>query len=157
MIKRINNQLIDDLIDQARKLERKRKNFNLHTYAADPLQRLLNVLEPETYVCPHKHENPDKRELFTILKGKLLVVTFKNDGSIDEHEVLNRESGNYGIEVPPRMWHTIIAMETGTVVFEVKDGPYDPADDKQFAPWAPKEGENDAHLFNNRLLMQLNL
>jgi cupin fold WbuC family metalloprotein len=141
---RIDNQLIETVIDKASKSERKRSNLNFHKHSGDTLQRMLNVLNPDSYVCPHKHENPDKREAFLILKGELLVIEFDDQGNISNHCILSASEGNYGVEMSPRIYHTIIALQPSTVVYELKDGPYNPDTDKNFAPWAPAEGDSKA-------------
>ncbi|TRX65762.1 WbuC family cupin fold metalloprotein [Carboxylicivirga sp. M1479] len=138
----IDNSLLKQLSDKAVKSVRKRTNYNFHKNDDDLLQRMLNGIEPNSYVQPHKHENPDKREAFIILKGQLLVILFNDDGSIKQSSILNREKGIFGIEIPPGRYHTIIALEPNTCVYEVKDGPYNPHNDKHFAPWAPSEDEH---------------
>jgi len=135
----INDELIDPLLEKSKTAPRLRQNYNFHKEASDPLHRMLNIIQPGSYVHPHKHENPDKREAFILISGKLLVVLFKNDGEIEKSVVLNRDKQTYGIEIQPGVYHTIIALEPDTVVYEVKDGPYNPNNDKQFANWAPKE------------------
>ncbi|MCA1745626.1 MAG: WbuC family cupin fold metalloprotein, partial [Bacteroidales bacterium] len=57
----INSRLLDALSLEAKEHPRKRKNHNFHTSLADPINRMLNAVEPESYVRPHKHEKPDKR------------------------------------------------------------------------------------------------
>jgi len=140
MVTKIQNSFLSKLTEQAKRSERKRKNHNYHTAFEDPVNRMLNALEPGSYVQPHKHENPAKREVFIILKGKLAVVFFNDQGKIIDYIILNNKQGNYGVEIPPEIWHTLISLESGTVVYEVKDGPYRQEDDKYFASWAPKEG-----------------
>jgi len=136
----IDNELLDNLTKEARKSLRKRKNFNFHSTLDDPVNRMLNALEPDTYTQPHKHENPDKREVFIVLRGRLSVFFFDIQGNITEIIILDKERGAYGVEVPPRKWHCILSLESGSVVYEIKDGPYDPHNDKIFATWAPEEG-----------------
>ena len=140
-MKLINNQLLEDVVSQARLSSRKRKNYNFHERLDANIQRMLNAIEPGTYVHPHKHENPDKIEAFLILKGKALVVEFDNIGEITSYCIISPSDGVYGSEIAPRTWHCIISLEQGTVVYEVKDGPYSPINDKDFAKWAPKEGD----------------
>ena len=82
----------------------------------------------------------------------MVVVEFSDDGEITDHLVLDRDSGNYGVEIPPRVWHTLICLEPDTILYEVKDGPYDPDDDKQFAEWAPREGSGNALKYNMDIL-----
>jgi cupin fold WbuC family metalloprotein len=153
----INSTLVHTTIKQAKELPRRRKNFNFHDTLDANVQRMLNALEPGTYVQPHKHENPDKVEAFLILTGKILVVEFNDEGEIVDFTVLSSESGNYGVEIPPRVWHSILALESGTVVYEVKDGPYSVIDDKNFATWAPKEGDEACAIYNQNILKQCGL
>ena len=148
----INDELINKVIDQAAVSPRRRMNYNFHPQLSDPLQRMLNCLESRTYIQPHKHENPDKCEAFIILKGKILVVEFDNTGNVTSHTVLKAGKGVYGVEIAPCVYHCIIAMESGSVVYEVKDGPYTPLDDKNFAPWAPKEGDEGCQMYLENLL-----
>jgi cupin fold WbuC family metalloprotein len=153
----IDQPMIEKLTDEARSSARKRKNLNFHPFASDPLHRMLHGMEPETYVQPHKHENPDKREAFIILTGKAVAVQYTDTGEVDDYIILDSRAGNYGVEIAPRTWHNLIALETGTVVYEVKDGPWDPADDKFFASWAPKEGDAGCEEFNKRILKEINM
>lgn len=156
MVEKINKGQLLKVISEAQNSERKRKNFNYHQSFNDPINRMLNAIEPGSYIQPHKHENPDKREVFILLKGKLAVVLFDGHGNITEHVVLDNEE-NFGVEIPPSVWHTIIALETGTIVYEIKDGPYSVADDKNFASWAPKEGDEDCDDYLIKLLSKLDL
>ena len=156
MIK-INDEFIQPISEKAQKSSRKRHIYNFHKYAEDPFQRMINAIEPYSYIQPHKHENPDKREVFFILKGKILVVEFDNDGKITEHIVLEAKTENVAVEIPEATWHCIISLAKGSVTYEAKDGPYNPENDKIFAPWAPKEGEESSKCFIDDILQKLNL
>jgi cupin fold WbuC family metalloprotein len=153
----IDNLLVDKLSSEAAGMSRKRKNFNFHRLFSDPLNRMLHAMEPGTYVQPHKHENPDKREVFIILRGRVAVVEFDDSGHISGHCILDPEQGCYGAEIAPRTWHCLVVIEKGSVVYEVKDGPYDPADDKFFAPWAPSEGNAEAENYIEWVLKELKI
>ncbi|MEI6141616.1 MAG: WbuC family cupin fold metalloprotein [Mariniphaga sp.] len=144
MLKIISEQSLSELSQKAASLPRKRLNFNYHEDLADPINRMLNAFEPDTYIHPHKHENPDKREVFIILKGSLVIVIFDGSGNPVEFILLNHQNGNHGIEIPPGVWHTVFSLESGTVAYEIKDGPYIQISDKNFATWAPKEGHPDS-------------
>lgn len=144
---RIDTKLINQLSEKAKAAPRKRMNHNFHQTADDLLNRMLNAMEPGTYVCPHKHENPDKREAFIVLRGSFLIVEFDEEGNITDHTILNREKGILGIEIPPKVYHMLICLEPDSVLYELKDGPYNPANDKIFAPWAPLEGSPEAARF----------
>lgn len=134
----LNQALIINMAAKANRANRKRLNYNFHEQT-DNVQRMLNAVEPDSYVCPHRHLNPPKIENFILLRGSLAVIIFNDDGSIAEKIILHKD--NIGIDIKPGVWHTIISLEPGTVVFEVKDGPYVPATDKDFAPFAPREGD----------------
>jgi len=154
MVKIIDIGTLELLKTEAVKSERLRKNYNYHESFDDPINRMLNAVEPGSYVQPHKHENPDKREVFLLLRGKMAVVFFDNEGNITEHVILDNEK-HFGVEIPPSVWHTIIALKPGTVVYEIKDGPYFPADDKNFANWAPREGDTECMDYMNEILKEL--
>lgn len=156
MLKIITPQLLDELSQKAAVRPRRRLNHNYHEDLADPINRMLNALEPGTYIQPHKHETPDKREVFIVLRGSLVVVFFDDSGNVTEFVLLDPENGNYGVEVPVGTWHSLFALEPGTVIYEVKDGPYSPLDDKNFAPWAPREGEPECEAYLKMLIVRYN-
>ncbi len=144
--------MLDELKFKASVSERRRTNLNFHMEASDTLQRMLNVLNKDTYVKPHKHENPDKREAFIILEGKVAVIEFNEGGEIINYTILNRGMGVYACEIAPKTWHTIICLEDNSILYELKDGPYDASTDKTFAKWAPDEGSESAPEYNKTLL-----
>lgn len=154
MLKFVSKESLDELSDLANTSPRKRQNHNFHGDLADPINRMLNAFEPGTYTQPHKHENPDKREVFIVLRGSLVVVIFDNSGNITDFILLDRDKGNYAIEIPPGVWHNVISLESGTVVYEIKDGPYQQISDKNFASWAPKEGDAGCDEYLRKLMDQ---
>lgn len=151
-LRKVDEILIADLSQKAAISARRRLNLNFHPQSSDVFQRMLNALEPGSYVQPHKHENPDKDEVFVILRGRLAVITFSDQGEIEDYIVLDFGRGHYAVEVPARTWHMIAALEPGTVVFEFKHGPYDPATDKIFAPWAPPENHPESEAYLREIL-----
>ena len=156
MIK-IDTGLLDKTSAKAVTSPRRRMNHNFHAAYTDTLQRMLNAMEPLSYIQPHKHEDPDKVEVFFSLRGRILVVEFDEQGKITDHIVLDPLAGNFGAEIPARTFHTIVALDPGTVAYEVKDGPYSPIDDKNFASWAPKEGAEDAKKYLENLLAEIGI
>jgi len=156
MIK-IDHFLLNKTSAQAKVAPRRRMNFNFHKDSSDTLQRLLNAMEPLSYIQPHKHEDPDKREAFFALRGRIVVIEFDELGNIADHMLLNPIIGNFGAEIPERTFHTIISLDPDTIAYEIKDGPYSPIDDKNFASWAPKEGDPDADAYIEDLLKELNI
>ena len=83
---------------------------------------MLNAVEPGTVVPIHRH--PTKDESFVILRGKVRVTTHNDDGSIIEDVVLSQESGNYGVDISKGVWHKLESLESGSVIFECKEGPF---------------------------------
>jgi cupin fold WbuC family metalloprotein len=120
---------------------RRRKNLNLHASHDDPVQRMCNAFEPGTYVPPHRHPGRDPFELFVVLAGAAAVLRFDDRGQVLERVELKAGGPNHLVELPATDWHTVVSLVSGTVLFEVKAGPYLPVSDKDFAPWAPREGE----------------
>ena len=139
----IDKELLNSLSEEAKQSPRKRKNYNFHPTLDDPINRMLNAIEPGSYAQPHKHENPDKREVFIILRGKVAAFFFDNEGNITDRIILDKEKGVFGVEVAPRKWHSIMSLDQDSVVYEIKDGPYNVQNDKIFAPWAPIEGTKE--------------
>lgn len=156
MIK-INNVLLSSLSEEAKKSDRLRKNFNFHEKLDDPVQRLLNALEPDTYVRPHRHIDPDKDEIFFVLKGKMLLIEFNEEGEITDHILLDPTQGNYGCEVKAGIWHSLISLEAGSVAYEVKRGPFAAIEESNFAAWAPKDDPLEISKYKNHLLDQLGI
>jgi cupin fold WbuC family metalloprotein len=156
MIK-IDNTFIETISQSAKSSPRLRMNFNYHPQLDDLLQRMINAMEPGTYIQPHKHQYPDKTEVFFCLRGRIAVVEFNDMGEIKDYIVLDTKSGNYACEIPPRTWHTVISLETGSVAYEFKNGPYNPIDDKNFANWAPKEGNAACSDYLNSIIEKLGL
>lgn len=140
----INQSFLDDISAQAGASPRRRKNFNFHESEADASHRLLNGIEPGSYIPPHRHEDPAKDESIVILRGRLGAVFFDADGNIVEYGVLAPGGAHVMIEVPHGTFHTVVALEPGTVFFEAKAGPYLPLSASERAPWAPSEGQAGA-------------
>ena len=142
---KISTQLLDEVSSRARLSPRRRMNHNFHTDLGDPVQRLLNALEPWTYIRPHKHA--DKEESFVLLRGTVLAVTFNDDGSIRDHSILSASSGILGIEFEEGCYHMLTSLESGSVVYELKEGPFIPHTEPTSAPWAPREGSEEVENF----------
>ena len=117
---------------------------------------MLNAIEPGSYIRPHRHLDPDKMEMFIVLKGKGAVITFDDNGQMLECFTLDAGGEKLGVEIPPGVWHTVISVEEGTVFLEVKDGPYLPSTDKDFAAWAPLPDTPDADRYMAGLLEKCN-
>jgi cupin fold WbuC family metalloprotein len=137
MLRTITALEIENLIYQAKSHPRKRLILRLHEHE-DLVQRMVNALIPGTYITPHKHENPDKVELFSILYGHVAVLEFNDLGDVISVVRLQPHGVNRVVEITPRSYHTIIAIEPSAVV-EIIQGPYIETTHKQFATWCPDE------------------
>lgn len=147
----IDRRLLDATLERARASERRRTNYNFHGDMQDNPHRFLNVMLHETYITPHRHLSPPKAESFLILEGQVAFFTFEDDGGIAGCDILGNESGTQpgpavgalGIDISPGYWHTLVVLSEYAICFEVKPGPYQVSDDKEFAQWAPHEGGPD--------------
>lgn len=148
---RIDGELLARVLEAARASPRRRTNHNFHASAEDNPHRFLNAMLRDTYVRPHRHLHPPKSESFLVLEGELSVFVFDDDGrNLERHDLALH--GVRGVDLPPGVWHSLVVRSEHAVIYEVKPGPWDPATDKDMAPWAPPEGHPDAAAFVRELL-----
>lgn len=121
-MKLIDEPLLNSVSAQAKASPRLRMNHNFHQSLDDKCHRFLNAVEPGTVVPIHKH--PTKDESFVVLRGKVRATTYNDDGTVIESVVLCHEEGLYGVDIPKGVWHTLESLESGSVVFECKEGPF---------------------------------
>ncbi len=149
--KLLDSLLIDRLCAEASASQRRRTVFNFHESHSDQVQRFLNVMQPGTYVRPHRHDDPAKWELTVILSGKLVILVTDSNGRVSERIELDADGPVRGIELPAGTWHTSASAAPDTVILEVKSGPYDVKTDKDFASWAPPEGSPECIAFEQKI------
>ena len=125
----VNREFLDEVTKQAQDSPRLRMNYNFHQSLDEKCQRMLNAVEPGTDVPVHRH-HPTKDESFVILRGKVRSTTYNNDGSIIESVVLCQENGVYGVNIPKGVWHKLESLESGSVIFECKEGPFVPHEEE---------------------------
>lgn len=143
-MKIIDKQLLDRTTEAAKVSPRLRMNYNFHDDTNDPLNRLINAIEPDSYIRPHRHLNPDKEEIFLLLRGKAVFFVFNEEGTIIEKLLLAPDDGTYGAEIAAGIWHSLLVLEPGTVVYEVKRGPFAPLSPENLAPWSPPAEDPEA-------------
>lgn len=139
-IKLLTRELLDTLQATAAQSPRRRANHNLHPELEDPVQRFFNAMALDTYVRPHRHRTPPRWELFLVLQGDVAVLTFDDQGRVTGRTELQAGGPVFGIELPEGQWHALVALEPASL-FELKPGPYNSVTDKDFAQWAPAEGQ----------------
>jgi cupin fold WbuC family metalloprotein len=154
-MKIFNSTYLNSLTEEAKLSSRQRQHRNIHLSYEDPCQRLFNAIEPSSYIRPHRHTGVDKNELLIAMRGLMAFIKFDAEGAVSY--VQNFGSEYYGdnmavgLEVPPDTWHTVIALVDGSILLEVKAGPFDPAQPKEMADWAPVEGGPDESHYLNSL------
>ncbi|NNL66883.1 MAG: WbuC family cupin fold metalloprotein, partial [Myxococcales bacterium] len=120
---------------------RRRSILRFHDHD-EAVQRMINAIEPDSYVRPHRHQDPDKTELFLALQGRACMCRFDDDGRLRQTVEVAAAGPNRGVEIPPGVWHCMVALEPATVLFEVIEGPFTADTHKHYAPWAPAEGSD---------------
>ena len=121
----IDKQLLDELTAKAKESPRLRMNMDLRNSAEDSSQRMLNAIEPGTEVPIHRHQKTS--ETVVMLRGSAVQWLYDDAG-----EVVGKVMLGSGAEMVPAMnvekgqWHRIEALESGTVILEMKDGAYEP-------------------------------
>lgn len=141
-MKVITDELVRQVSGEARMSPRLRMNHNIHPSDESRCHRLLNAIEPGSYIRPHRHLDPEKDEAFIILSGRLGIIHFTDDGSVAEVIELSRTNGNLAVDIPHGIYHTAVSLESGTVFYEAKAGPYLPLMDEEKAPWAPADNRS---------------
>ncbi|MGB9081728.1 MAG: WbuC family cupin fold metalloprotein [Desulfuromonadaceae bacterium] len=144
-------ELVARVSAEARQNPRLRRNHNFHPSDESRCHRLLNAIEPGSYVRPHRHLDPEKDEAFILLNGSLGIVTFTEDGGVAETVALSHPGGNLAVDIPHGIYHTALALESGTVFYETKAGPYRLLNEDEKGAWAPEETDPQAQAFLMRL------
>lgn len=123
MLMIIDDKILDELSAKAKASSRLRMNLNFHQSLDEKCHRFLNAVEPGAEIPIHRH--PTKEESFILLRGRVRVSTYNDDGTLIESTVLDPLKGLYGVNIGKNVWHTIEALES-SVIFECKEGPFVP-------------------------------
>lgn len=119
----IDNQLLDTLSSQAKASPRLRMNYDLRNSEKDNSQRMLNALEPGTVMPIHRHRNTS--ETVVIVRGSLIERFYDEEGNVTEEVLMVPGGENPVVQVEKGRWHNLECLETGTVLFEAKDGAWE--------------------------------
>ena len=126
----INQKLLDTLTTQAKANPRLRQSYDLRNSENDNSQRMLNALEPGTVMPVHRHMKTS--ESIAMIRGKMVMRLYDDNGTItDEFVMAPAGSVTETVEVPmvqveAGQWHSLEVLEEGTIIFEAKDGGYEP-------------------------------
>lgn len=137
----IDRDFLERVSSQAKASPRRRRNHNFHASESDTCNRLLNAIEPDSYIQPHCHNEAAKDETLIVVRGRLGVIFFDERGAVTATAVLAPAGESVGVNIPHGMYHTLVALDPGSMFFEAKAGPYAPLTSQEKAPWAPAEGE----------------
>jgi cupin fold WbuC family metalloprotein len=155
-MKIIDQQLLDRLSAEARENPRRRKNHNLHPSDGFCCHRLLNAMEPDSYIRPHRHLDPAKDESMVVVRGRMGVIAFDAAGNVRSRVIIAAAGNAVAVDISHGLFHTVVGLESGTVFFEAKAGPYRPMTEEESAPWAPAEGTPEAAVYLAALKQLLN-
>ena len=120
----IDKQILDELTAQAKTSPRLRQAMDLRNSALDGSQRMLNALEPGTVMPIHRHRTSS--ETVVILRGKIQWVFYDENGNETERVTLDADGEPRMLNVEKDRWHSLVCLESGSVLYESKDGPYRP-------------------------------
>lgn len=125
---KITQEILDNLTVQAKASERLRMSMDLRTSSNDQSQRMLNAVEPGTPLPIHRHRG--SAETVVIVRGRLMERFYNDAGDMTE-EILMEVGGECSVlQIPAGQWHDIDVLESGTVIFEAKDGAYAPLEEE---------------------------
>jgi len=147
----IDQKLLDRITAEAMNSPRRRKNFNLHSGDDFCCHRLLNAMEPDSYIRPHRHLDPAKDESMVMVRGRMGVVVFDEAGNVLTHVIIGAAGPAVAVDIPHGIFHTIVSLESGTVFFESKAGPYLPLCEEEKGGWAPAEVDPETASYLNIL------
>jgi cupin fold WbuC family metalloprotein len=130
---------------EAKQSVRARQHHNIHETYEESCQRLFNAIQVNSYIRPHRHSLDPKTETLIAVRGVFALITFYDDGCVEKivrfgtEKYQNDKSNSVGVELQPGTWHTILALVSDSILFELKAGPFNPQAAKEFALWAPEE------------------
>lgn len=149
----IDRSLFGGLAEKAAANPRGRQHHNFHEMA-DPCHRMAVGLQPTTYIPPHRHLCDDKAECLIVLKGRLGLLIFDDQGQVTDKRVLQAGGECLGVDLAPGTYHGLVVLEADSILFECKAGPYRPVGEGELAHWAPREGEEGVAQYQAWMLAQ---
>lgn len=121
---KLDKALFDSVSSEAKASLRQRMARDMRTTPADKSQRMLNAIEPGTELPIHRHRNSS--ESCIILRGSAEEIFYDNNGNITDRVTMRPNSDCVGVNIEKGRWHRIVSLEPDTVIFEAKDGAYEP-------------------------------
>ena len=125
---KITQTILDQLTAQAKASPRLRMNYDLRNSSEDQSQRMLNAIEPGSIVPIHRHQKTN--ETVVCLRGRLVWEYYDDLERICAETIELTPNGPVvALNIPAGQWHSVKALESGSMILEVKDGPYEPISD----------------------------
>ena len=125
----VDKNILDNLSEQAKTNPRLRQAMDLRNSPEDSSQRMLNALEPGTVMPIHRHHASS--ETVVILRGKIRWIFYDENGNETERVVLDANGDLRMLNVEKDRWHSLECLESGSVLYESKDGPYHPLEEDE--------------------------
>jgi len=147
----IDKKLLDQLTEKAKASSRLRMNHNFHPANESACHRLLNAMEPGSYIRPHRHLDTEKDETFVLVRGRLGVICFNDQGAVAETALLTAGTDQAIVTIPHGIFHTAVCLAPGSIFFEAKAGPYLPFSEAEKATWAPDDQAPEAPAYLQQL------
>ncbi len=150
-------EFLDTLTQSAQQSSRQRQHKNIHQHYNEPCQRLFNAIGIDSYIRPHRHSIDPKDECLIAVRGRMALLVFDDIGQVSQiirfgaqineaHQAIG-----VGVNLSAGVWHTVIAEVHGSILFEVKSGPFNPEQAKEWAAWAPAENTPEAAVYLTEL------
>jgi cupin fold WbuC family metalloprotein len=141
---------IESLIKSAEQSHRLRAHSNIHESYQDSIQKIFIAIKANSYIRPHRHTLDPKEECLIAIKGLLSLVLFSDKGEIASITVFGSEKYvekmpiASGVQISANAWHSVVSLSDDSILFEVKDGPFNAAKAKELSNWSPGEGDADS-------------
>lgn len=137
----------------SRQSPRRRIMLPMQRSTHEGVQRMVNFIQPGSYIRPHQHPMPECVENIAVLQGELGFATFDEAGTVQTaNRLCAGKAASCMVDIEQGVWHTLVALAEDTVLLEIKRGPYNAKTDKRFAQWAPAEGSPEAAGWLERLI-----
>lgn len=156
-IENFSSSFLNLLTQSAKQSSRQRQHKNIHQHYNDPCQRLFNAIGIYSYIRPHRHSIDPKDECLIAVRGRMALLVFDDIGQVQQiirfgaQADESQEVIGVGVNLPAGAWHTVVAEVPGSILFEVKSGPFNPEQAKEYAAWAPEENTPEAAVYLTEL------
>lgn len=120
----LDKALLDQLTSEAEENPRLRRNYDLRNSENDLSQRMLNAIEPGTVMPIHRHPNTSTTVI--IIRGKMRQNFYDDNGILTESVILDAEGDKRAVQIEQGRWHNLESLQSGTIIFEAKDGQWEP-------------------------------